>query len=367
MSKVKSYNLVFAYYPHASSNANGLEFKGPLFKGDLEKLKARVESVVSKPPFLARINYLSRNMSTTFAEDHVGGWNYNRSIHFNPKTTKVTISGALQSRPDKAAFIICIKGSIHFKKLPNGNPLDDEFWKEWPKLFNTHAHGNNVIGVFKAAQRNSDRTWPKKGVAGEVKCLGFQDRCPDDLPASFRLVIGYYPQEPDFDPEDKRPAATKKTLEALLRKPKTWAEFHKLFYDQAIYDKKGDHYPARLGKIKPLHIKKIKVLSGPVHDPTVWEKITGKHDGWMYHPALVAVIDMQNIPLIKVKETPQKPMDGKFGDWVVAHHNHSALSGDGWINQFQTQKKDPFHGDLYLLQMGETILPNYRHFIRESF
>ena len=233
-----------------------------------------------------------------------------------------------------------------------------------------------TYSVFDADVRNFVTKWPGRwdaltdtSVRDEIRDI--YTRQVEREPTSYRLVIGYYPQDPDFDPEDKRPAATKKTLEALLRKPKTWAEFHELFHEQPIYDKKGVHYPVRLGKIKPSHIKKIKVLSGPVHNPTFWEKLTGKHDGWIYHPALVAVVDVQNIPLVKVKKTPQKPMDGKFGDWVVAHHFHSARSGDGWINQFRTssiKKKDPFHGDLYLLQMGELfVLPNYRHFVRESF
>jgi hypothetical protein len=195
MPKTKSYNLLFAYYPHASSYANGLEFKDPLFKGNLEKLKTIVESIVSKPSFLTRINYLSRNMGTTFAEDHFGGWDYNRSIHFNQKTTKIIVSTPSHTRQDKAAFLICIKGPIHFKKMPQGKPIDVKFWDKWPKIFNTHAHGNNVIGVFKAAQRNLNGTWPKKGVAGEVKCLGFQDRFkggagPDKIEKIINPVTG---------------------------------------------------------------------------------------------------------------------------------------------------------------------------------
>ena len=189
-------------------------------------------------------------------------------------------------------------------------------------------------------------------------------------PTSFRLVVGYYSQDPDYDPDDKRPAATKKTLEALLRKPSTWTNFHKIFYNASVHDKDGRHYPVRIGQIKPSHITKIKVLPAPVHNPTLWETVTGKHRGWVYHPTLVAVIDVENIPLVKVTETPQKRMDAHFGQWVVALHMHSALSGDGWINQFRTsptKKKDPFHGDLYLLQMGERVTPDYRQFVQKSF
>lgn len=53
---------------------------------------------------------------------------------------------------------------------------------------------------------------------------------------------------------------------------------------------------------------------GPVHTPTFWEKITNKHNGWIYRPSLVDVVDVHNVPLIKVKETPQKSMDSKFCD-----------------------------------------------------
>jgi len=156
----------------------------------------------------------------------------------------------------------------------------------------------------------------------------------------------------------------------LSRNVRHWTSPATPFFDQPIYDEEGKHYPVRLDKLKLVNIKKTKVLRGPIHDPSFWEKLTGKHKGWLYHPTLVAVVDVQNVPLVKVRETPQKPMDDKFGDWVVAHHNHSAFSGDGWINRFRTssvKKKDPFHGDLYLLQMGEHIMPNYRHFMRESF
>lgn len=200
---------------------------------------------------------------------------------------------------------------------------------------------------------------------------------PASQPTSFRLVIGYYRDDPESDPDDKRPAATKKTLEILLRKPSTWTRFHEIFYNQPIRDKSGKTYPVRLGRIKPSHITKLKILSAPTHNPTFWERVTQKYAGWVYHPDLVAVVDVRNIPLIKVKVDAglQKPMDDKFGDWVVALHQHSSYAGTEWYESMikspttrHTEiKKKPFHGSIFLLQMGERILPNYRGFSNESF
>lgn len=371
MPKSKPHCLVFAYYPHASSNADGLEFNQPRYKGDLDQLKSRVESVVSKPSFLARVNYLSKDMSSTFAENHFGGWDYERYVHFNPKSTHVTVY-APPKRSVGAAFLICIKGPMHFKKLPQGQPVDATFWKKWPGLFNTHAHGNNVLGVFKGAQRNADGTWPKKGVAGEVECLGFRDRCPGEIPTSFRFVIGYYQDDPSEDPDDNRPTATKASLAKLLRQPKTWSNFYDVDSLPVIGDR-GVSYSHRIGRINPSHITKIKILSAPRHNPTFWERLTSKYAGWIHHPNLVAVVDVENVPLVKVTEKPQRPMDDEFYDWMVAGHFHYAISGDGWINRERfikpksKNKRAPFHGQLYVMQMGEAILPDYRQFMRKSF
>lgn len=371
MSKTKPNVLMLAYYPHASSNMNGLEFRAFSTNMDLKKLKSQVQSVVLKPSFISRINFLSKDMSQLFSR--LNSWKYDRYIYFNPKSTKITIVEAPQNHPNKAVFFVCIKGGIQLKKIrgSQGSVIDNAFWNEWIDKMNTHSHSNKAFGMFQAAQRNLDKTRTKKRIVqGEVQCLGFEDSCPGEIPSSFRLVIGYYPQDSNYDPDDKRPAATKQTLKAFFQKPVCWTRFHKIFGNQPVYDKDGKHYPVRLGKLKPSNISKIKVLSGPVHNPTVWEKIVRMYSGWIYHPALVVVIDLVDVPLIKVREVPQKPLDDQFGNWVVAHHNHSAFSGDGWINQHRTstkiKKKDPFHGDLYLLQMGkQNMNPNYRHFVQE--
>ena len=237
-----------------------------------------------------------------------------------------------------------------------------------------------LLSVFDADVRHFVTKWPRRWQAltdtsvrdGIIEAY---TQLAPRAPTSFRFVIGYYRGDPDNDPDDKRPAATKKSLEALLRKPATWTRFHNIFHNQPIYDSDNKHYPFRLGLIKPPHITKIKLLSAPTHNPTFWEKVTQKHAGWIYHPDLVAVVDVKNIPLIKVGAKPQRPMDGSFGDWVVAHHMHSTLSGNEWYDRMikspttrQTEiKKKPFHGSIHLLQMGERIMPNYRNFAKESF
>jgi len=177
---------MLAYYPHASSNMNGLEFRAFSTNMDLKKLKSQVQSVVLKPSFISRINFLSKDMSQLFSR--LNSWKYDRYIYFNPKSTKITIVEAPQNHPNKAVFFVCIKGGIQLKKIrgSQGSVIDNAFWNEWIDKMNTHSHSNKAFGMFQAAQRNLDKTRTKKRIVqGEVQCIGFQDTCPSELQRHF--------------------------------------------------------------------------------------------------------------------------------------------------------------------------------------
>ena len=201
-------------------------------------------------------------------------------------------------------------------------------------------------------------------------------------PLSFRMVIGYFRHEQFYEDmgeeDDTRDYATKKSLAAYVKKPEMWNSLDIAVGDLHTIAKW--EYNVNIRKITPKNIKKVKVLSAPVHSPTFWEKLTGKHNGWWYKPDLVLVVDVEKVPVIQVSEKEQKwgrqgfkNVDQQFYDDMLHSANHYFHSAEGWINwnkatvkkgeHYATNKEaGPFKGQLRMLQMGPKVMPDYRKF-----
>jgi len=204
----------------------------------------------------------------------------------------------------------------------------------------------------------------------------------DKRPVSFRMVIGYYH---NGQVDDTRPFATKDMVHKFAKSNKMWNYLYTDIADTPVTTYNGHVYRQKLSKITQKYIKRIKVLSAPVHNPNLWERITGKHGGWVNKPDLVMVVDVVNLPVVMVSPKDakywagpnfrgMKSVDDKYWHVLADLIRHVQNSGEGWINHLvQFMKKDgktmrkesePFQGQFRLVQMGplETTHPDYRKF-----
>lgn len=205
----------------------------------------------------------------------------------------------------------------------------------------------------------------------------------------FRMVIGYFKHENSYDDmldeDDKRPYATQTALKKLVCQQRMWDNFY-MDSEFPLFDGSGKDvqaYPLRPGKIRPKNIKKINII--PLeHKPTGWEKFTKKYSSWWYNPEFVIVVDLVNVPTIRVTEQEandfmnyrvnmKDELNDEFYDNLLEGFNHQSISANGWINHYKQVRKnsrwvdvqeDPFKGDLSLLQCGpiNTTNPDYRKF-----
>jgi hypothetical protein len=208
-------------------------------------------------------------------------------------------------------------------------------------------------------------------------------------PLSFRMVIGYFRDEKRYKPDmswedDKRPYADKTILAKFAKGADMWNKFDLNTSTLPVSDG-TKFYNVRLGTIRPRHVKRVKVLSAPVHDPTFWEKLVGTHAEWMHKPDLVLVVDLENAPTICVSDEEaadwmnhrfqgSKEVDEVFYEHTLTNFNHQASGADDWINwskprivkggYVEYKETEPFRGNLWLLQMGsvESTQPDYRRF-----
>ncbi len=204
-------------------------------------------------------------------------------------------------------------------------------------------------------------------------------------PLRFRMVIGYYRNEKKYakkhshftDKSNARPFATKKSLSTFARSATMWENMYIAYEGYPLFDG-YKAYNVRLGHITPKHINKIVVLDGPIHDMNVWEKLFGI--SWYKKPDLVLVVDVTNVPVVRVQEsdakayqphlTGMKPIDAKFYQDLQRTLNHFMMSAEGWINHsgrntdkgVKWTESEPFKGQLRLVQIGTNLLPNYHQF-----
>jgi hypothetical protein len=205
-------------------------------------------------------------------------------------------------------------------------------------------------------------------------------------PINMRLIIGYYKFKDKYRklPGDARPYATKASLAKFARANKMWNVLNTDIDAAPVSDYDGYVYHQQLTPIKPSHIARVKVLSAPIHDSTIWEKMSGKHAGWKYKPDLVLVVDLKQVPAMQVPEQEgrswlassfkgMKQLDEKYWENLIHAINHAQNSAEGWINHTLTinrkgmherPESDPFKGQLRLVQMGpiKTTMPDYRAF-----
>ena len=201
------------------------------------------------------------------------------------------------------------------------------------------------------------------------------------------MVIGYFKKEEHVDDDDdNRPFASKKALEKIIRTQQVWDTFNVEIGESPLAGRESNQsiemYSLRLGKIRSKNVKSVKVMKIK-HNPTGWEKFIKKHNSWWYNPDWVIVVDLVNVPTIRVSEkeastwmsrkkvTMTNTIDQYFFDQVRIGFNHQSLSAQGWINhntwnnnRMTWEQKEPFKGDLSLLQCGpiSTTIPDYRKF-----
>lgn len=201
----------------------------------------------------------------------------------------------------------------------------------------------------------------------------------------FRMVIGYFKWKGNYsdNTNDTRPYATKEVLEKFIKTQKVWNHFN---FDSEFplvgreSNQSIEMYSLRLGQIRSKNVKSVKVMKIK-HNPTGWEKFIRKHTSWWYNPDWVIIVDLVNVPTIRVtkkeasawmsrkKVTMTNTIDQYFFDDLLSGFNHQSLSAEGWINhvkkwQPDIVEEDPFKGDLSLLQCGpiSTTVPDYRQF-----
>jgi hypothetical protein len=158
----------------------------------------------------------------------------------------------------------------------------------------------------------------------------------------------------------QRPNATKQSLKRVLSSASKWNEiFENLEFLRYT-----------MSKIKQSNIKRVKILNRPVHTPTFWEKLTKKHNNWMYHPHLVAVVDITQAPIIengriihKRFSQPDEPVNLEPFFAQINHGNSSDYTWTGTHDPHVGQKPTPFKGKMVILQVGDfKMLPDYRKF-----
>lgn len=246
--------------------------------------------------------------------------------------------------------------------------------------------------VVKATAKGVKRWAPIVGGArknGKKKFVPHHERMlnavVDLRPLNFRMVIGYFHHKNMYLPSegDTRPFATKPVLAKFTKGQKMW-DYLSYSIDLPV-SHNGHAYHQSMQLIKPKNVARVKVLSAPVHDPTFWEKLTGKHNGWWHKPDLVLVVDLVKVPVKRVNEKEardwigtrfqgMKNMDAGYWKGLAHTIRHVQNSSDGWINHQLTftknhklvehKESEPFKGQFRLLQMGpiNETMPDYRKF-----
>jgi hypothetical protein len=173
-----------------------------------------------------------------------------------------------------------------------------------------------------------------------------------------RMIIGYYNSEESQD-------MTKSKLKELVQTKYFWDLFNIRFDAVGVNTLNGwyDVVPV----IRSQNIKSVKVLNPPIHNPTFWEKLIKKHQGYIYHPTFVVILDFKNVKLQptttlwKHQKQLEYDSDAKFLEYCMYNANYAFQASDGWIHGM----KKGLGGSMKILQIGpltDNIQVDYRQF-----
>lgn len=113
--------------------------------------------------------------------------------------------------------------------------------------------------------------------------------------------------------------------------------------------------------LAPTQVKRVKVMSGPTRNDSMWERFIQKYAGYVHNPNAVIVVDFET-PLIKQPNTPKS--DLVFGPDFLRRYKHE-------INRVGSAQGDfayPLGGWWNLVQVGDwKTLPDYRRFSRGRY